>query len=193
MRVVGCLLFLPTLLPLACASGASQTGPIGGCDGITLSGPGAFTPLSGMTYQNAVNLGGGEAAPGTYEVVIWGATGDAGNPTGSYDFICRELTAGAFLSSTLYVPPQTLELNLPDGVTNTSYRATAVELTEPYSQTSAILEDIAGEVGISSVGTLCLTGSFSAKLVPVDPATGFAIDGGAGSMLEGTFSLPFCG
>ncbi len=157
MRVVGCLLFLPALLPLACASSASQTGPIASCDGITLSGPGAFTPLSGMAYQNEVNLGGGEAAPGTYEVVLWGGATDAGNPTGSYDFVCKELTTGAFLSSTLYVPPQTLELNLPDGVTITSYRATIVELTGPYSQTSVILEDIAGKVGISSVGTLCLT------------------------------------
>ncbi len=66
-------------------------------------------------------------------------------------------------------------------------------LTQPYSQSSTILKDIVGTVDISSVGTQCLTGSFSANLVPVDPASNFPIDGGVASPINGSFSLPFCG
>src|SRR5580658_2135748 len=106
---IGCLVALLA----ACGSGPSETGAISECGGITLSGPGAFKPLSGMAYQVAADLGGGESAAGTYEVVIWSGSGDAGTPTRSYQLICPELLAGDFASTVVFIPPQTLEWDLP--------------------------------------------------------------------------------
>jgi hypothetical protein len=179
---------------VACGAAApSQTGPISGCNGVTLSGAGAFKPLAGMAFQVAADLGEGMSAPGTYEVVIWASSPDAGTPAQSYSSTCNDLKDGDFAASSLFFPPDTLELDLPDTLSSQSYQTAITVLTQPYSQSSSVLEDIVGNVSISSVGTQCLSGSFSANLVPVDPASGFAIDGGAVSPINGTFALPFCG
>jgi len=178
---------------LACGGGPSQTGDISSCHGVTLSGSGAFTPLSGMAFQTAAELGGGQSGPGNYEVVMWGNPGDGGTPTQSYQTICKELLALDFVATQLFIAPQTIELDLPAPLLSGSYQTTVSELTHPYSQTMSELEDIVGNVGVSDVGTLCLEGNFSANLVPVDPTSGFAIDGGTVSPISGSFSLPFCG
>jgi hypothetical protein len=178
---------------LSCGAGPSQTGTISGCNGITLSGAGAFKPLSGMAFQVAADLGEGMSAPGTYEIVIWASSPDAGTPKQSYSLTCQDLVAGDYATSSLFLPPETLDFDLPDSLSSTSYETSITVLTQPYSQSSSILEDILGNVDISSVGTQCLTGDFTANLVPVDPASNFAIDGGVVSPISGSFSLPFCG
>ena len=178
---------------LACGAGPSQTGAIASCHGVTLSGSGAFTPFSGMAFQTTAQLGGGESGPGNYEVVIWGNPGDAGTPTQSYQVICPALLAGDFVATHFFVAPQTLELDLPAPLLPGSDQTTITDFTSPYSQTTSLLEDIVGNVSVSNPGTQCLEGSFSANLVPVDPATGFAIDGGAVFPINGSFSLPYCG
>src|SRR5581483_4693475 len=178
-----------------CASAPSQTGPFKGCDGISLSGAGAFTPLSGMAFQETASLGGGEYAPGTYVVVLWGGgPADAGGtPTTSLDSVCTALVNGAYSSTTIYVAPQTVEFNLPDSLSG-SFTTTIIDLTQPLDQSSAPLEDILGSVSVGGPGGTCLSGSFkAAHLVPVDPASGFPIDGGASVQLSGTFSVPYCG
>ena len=176
------------LLLAACGNGPSQTGAIGGCNGVTLSGSGAFTPLSGTAYQTVAQLGGGQSGPGNFEVVIWGNPGDAGSPTQSNQTICQDLLAGNLSATNLYIAPQTLELALPTPLVTGSDQTTISELTHPYSQTTSELEDIVGNVQVSNVGTLCLEGSFSANLMPVDPTTAMALDGGVATQINGSFS-----
>jgi len=178
---------------LACGSSPSQTGPVGNCNGVTLTGTGAFIPLTGMAFQVAADLGEGMSAPGTYEVVIWAGSADAGTANQSYSLTCHDLEAGDFAASTLFIPPETLEFDLPDTLSSQSYQTTITALTQPYSQSSSILQDILGTVDISSVGTQCLSGSFTANLEPTDPATSYPFDGGVATPINGTFALPFCG
>ena len=181
------------ILMAACGSGPTQTGPIGGCAGISLDGPGAFKPLSGMVYENAANLGGGESAAGTYEVVIWAGLADGGSSNQSDQLVCSELLNHDFASTTLFVAPQTLEFSLPSPLMSGSFPTTIADFTQPYSESSSVLEDILGNASVSSAGTQCLSGSFSASLRPVDPTSGFAIDGGTITQVSGTFDVPFCG
>jgi hypothetical protein len=187
--IIGCL----ALLALACGSAPSQTGPISQCSGISLSGAGAFTPLSGMVFQTTANLGGGQSAPGTYEVVIWGGTLDGGaTPTQSLQAICQQLLNNDFTAA-VFVAPQTVEFNLPDSLSANSYSTTIFDLTQPLAESAMPLEDLLGTVNINGAGSQCLSGSFTADVVPVDPTSGFAIDGGAATQISGVFGLPYCG
>jgi hypothetical protein len=185
------LLVLP-FLPVACGSSSpSQTGAISTCSGISLSGSGAFIPLSGMAFQIAADLGDSQTAAGSYDIVLWGNPGDAGTPTQSFQSVCSQLLNGA-LAVPLFVAPQTIGFNLPDSLPTGSSETTISDFTQPLSDSSVALEDIVGQVDIESVSTQCLTGNFSANLVPVDPTSGMAIDGGTATPVSGNFGLPFC-
>ena len=181
------------ILLAACGSGPTQTGPIGECAGISLDGPGAFEPLSGMAYENTANLGGDESAPGTYEVVIWAGLADGGSAGQSDEVVCSELLDGDFASSILFVAPQTLELAVPAPLTAGSFPTTVLDFTKPYAESPSVLEDVRGNASVGNAGTRCLSGSFTANLRPVDRASGLAIDGGEVTRITGTFDVPFCG
>jgi hypothetical protein len=182
---------IAALTVAACGSSASQTGQIADCSGITLSGPGAFVPLSGFAFQNVANLGGGATGSGPWEVVIWAGSGDAGTPTQSQQANCSQLLAGAF-STSLFIPPQTLEFNLSDSTPAGSYSRPIDDYTQPRSESAVVLEDLLGTINISSLGTECLSGTFTANLAPVDPVSDTPIDGGVVLPVSGTFGVPVC-
>lgn len=175
------------LLALACG-GASQSGPIETCHGITFTTDAGLAPFSGLVYEPSVTLGTGQTMPGPQVVAFWANPGGATSPSASFTTICAQLKQSGFPSS-LFVAPATVSFTLGDTLTPGPFQSTIGLSSGPQT---TLLEDVTGGVDVNAVSTACLTGDFTADLAAVDPVDGRPLDGGVTVVLKGTFDIPIC-
>lgn len=182
---------LPPYLLTGCG-GTRQSGPIGGCQGVSLGGEASFQPRGGVVYRHPVLLGTGQTMPGPFIVLLWGDGPDGGAASSVTQAQACGLISDAGSPATFSLAPQSVQFSLQDTLLAGPFQSTITDTITDSSGMAQLTEDVAGGGDLNTLGPPCLTGDFTADLTAVDSFNGTPLDGGTTSRLTGQFGIPFC-